>query len=263
MNKHSIPLIIPMKINKFFDKLLFYISVPKCIGCGKRLLYTEKALCPECKTEYDENKRRDCSLCGRVLSECSCTNDYLSKHYVKRLIKVFRYRQNEDIPSNKLIFSLKKDNRRDVLEFLTNELCQAIRSSVENPEECIFTNVPRRRKEIVKYGIDHAELLAKSIAKRFSAEYYQPIISKSKKPQKMTEGSERLKNANFRLKRNARNLDKKRIIIIDDVVTTGASISACAMLYRALGTKNITGAALSIAYKDSYTPFETGDRFRK
>ena len=252
-----------MNIKNAFDKLLFYISVPKCVGCGQRLLYTEKALCSECKTEYDENKKRNCSLCGRVLSECSCTNEYLSKHYVKRLIKVFRYKQNEDIPSNKLIFSLKKDNRKDVLTFLTNELCEAIENSLTNPSECIFTNVPRRRKEIVKYGIDHAELLAKSVAKHFSARYYQPIISKSKKPQKMTEGAERLKNADFKLKRNARNLDKNRIIIIDDVVTTGASISACAMLYRALGTKNITGAALSIAYKDSYTPFQTNDRFLK
>ncbi len=250
-----------MSIKTFFDKLLFLISVPKCVGCGKRLLYTEKALCSECKEEYYENKRRDCSICGKLLSECTCTNDYLNKHYVKQLVKVFRYRQNEDIPSNKLIFSLKKDNRNDVLEFLTCELCEAIKVSVDTPSECIFTNVPRRRKEIAKYGIDHAELLAKSVAKRFSAEYYQPIISKSKKPQKMAEGIERLKNADFRLKRSARNLNGKRIIIIDDVVTTGASVSACAMLYRALGTKNITGAALSIAYKDSFVPFETKDRF--
>ena len=77
----------------------------------------------------------------------------------------------------------------------------------------------------------------------------------------MTAGSDRLKNANYKLKRNAKNLDKKRIIIIDDVVTTGASMSACAMLYRALGTKNIIGATLSIAYKDNKISFETKDRF--
>ncbi len=252
---------LKMNIKRIIDKLLFYISVPRCVGCGERLLYAEKALCKECLSLYLENKERECSLCAKKLSRCTCSNEYLSSHYVKKLVKVFRYRQDADLPSNKLIYSLKADNRRDVLDFLSSELCEAIESSVENPKECIFTNVPRRRREVAKFGIDHAELLAKSAAKHFSATYYQPIISKSKRPQKMTEGSERLKNARFQIKRRAKNLDKKRIIIIDDVVTTGASMSACAMLYRALGTKNIIGATLSIAYKDNKTPFETKDRF--
>ncbi len=250
-----------MKIKGIIDKLLFLISVPRCVGCGKRLLYTEKALCDDCLIEYNENKLRDCSLCGKKLSYCTCSTEYLKSHYIKKLIKVFRYRQNEDNPSNKLIFSLKSDNRCDVLYFLTEELCKSIANSVENPTECIFTNVPRRRREVVKYGIDHAELLAKAVAKRFSAKYYQPIISKSKKPQKMTEGKDRLKNANYKLKRCAKGVDKRHVIIIDDVVTTGASMSACAMLWRALGTKHITGAALSIAYKDSLIPFNKNDRF--
>ena len=113
----------------------------------------------------------------------------------------------------------------------------------------------------MKYGIDHAELLAKSLAKKLSAQYYQPIISKSKKAQKKTSGEERLKNAQFKLKVRAKSLSGKTVIIVDDIVTTGSSMGACAMLLRGLGAKKIIGATISIAYKDMYIPLNTDDRF--
>lgn len=243
------------------ESILFYLSVPKCVGCKERLGRTDLALCPDCLKEYNNVKKRNCSICAKHLSECSCTNSYLDTHYVHKLIKVFRYIHRDPIPSNNLIYSLKRDNRKDVLTFLTNELSAAISCSVKNPEEYVFINVPRRREGIIKYGIDHAALLAKSLAKRFSAKYYQPIISISTRAQKKLTRNERMQNAKFKAKRNAVDLKGKSIILIDDIVTTGASMAACAQVLKKLGAKTIIGAAVSIAYKDTYVPFEYGDRF--
>lgn len=250
-----------MNFSKIKDKILFYLSVPKCVGCKKRLSIEDRVLCPDCLSEYREIKKRNCSICSKTLDSCSCSNKFLESHYIRKLIKVYRYVQRDDIASNNLIYSLKRDNRKDVLDFLVDELGKALEISVSNLDECVFINVPRRKKEAVRYGFDHAELLAKNLAKRFSAEYYQPLISKSKKPQKKTQGNERIKNANFKLKKNAKDLSGKTVIIVDDIVTTGASMAACAMHIRALGTKKIIGAVISIAYKDSYIPFSTDDRF--
>ena len=250
-----------MKISKLIDKILFYISVPKCVGCKRRLSVNDSALCPDCLKEYYNIKKRNCSICAEYLFKCTCSNNYLESHYISSLIKVFRYVHREPLPSNNLIYSLKRDNRKDVLDFLTKELCDAIENSVNNPSEMIFTNVPRRRESIRKYGMDHASLLAKSVAKYFSARYYQPLISKSKQEQKHMSGTQRLKNASFRLKKGARSFKGKTVILIDDIVTTGSSMGACAMLLRALGAKKIIGAVVSIAYKDEYIPFNKDDRF--
>ncbi len=250
-----------MKLKKFIDYVFFYITVPRCVGCGSKLSRTDKALCAECQKEYLNVKNRNCSRCAKKLENCICSNAYLESHGVRELVKVFRYTREGEPPSNMVIYSLKRDNRKDVLDFLTNELRNALESSYDNAGEFVFTNVPRRPVEARKYGIDHARLLSKSLAKRFSAEYYQPIISKSKKPQKKTSGDERLKNARFKLKKSVKNLSGKTVVIVDDVVTTGASMSACTMLLRALGAKKVIGAVISIAYKDSYTPFDKSDRF--
>ena len=250
-----------MTFKDFKDSLFFYLSVPKCVGCKERLSRTDLALCPSCLEEYREIKKRNCSLCSKTLEFCHCTNSHLDSHYVHKLVKVFRYVHRDDLPSNNLIYSLKRDNRKDVLEFLTSELSKAIRNSIKDPEACVFINVPRRRKEAAKYGIDHAKLLAKSLAKCFSAEYYQPLISKSKHAQKKATGPERIKNAKFALKRRAKDLHGKTVIIVDDIVTTGASMGACATLIRALAPKKIIGATVSIAYTDPYIPFSKDDRF--
>ena len=249
-------------IMKFLDKVLFFISVPKCASCKERLNYGDKGLCNSCLEKYKDSKKRNCSICAKVLSNCSCTNKYLDSHFIHKHIKVFRYEAGEETPGNMLIYRLKRDNRSDIVDFLASELSEAIKSSVEINENTIITSVPRRRAEKLKYGIDHAQLLAKRVSKNLCVTYRSLLISKSKKPQKKTRSSEeRLGNAKFKLKNENADLSGKTVILIDDIVTTGASMGSCAFQIKALMPKKIIGASLAIAYKDSYVPFSTTDRF--
>ena len=166
---------------------------------------------------------------------------------MKKLVKVFRYlKHRDDTASTGMIFSLKKDNRYDVLDFLSNELCLAIKASIPNPEDYIITNVPRRKSAIKKFGLDHSEKLAKRVAKTLGCKYQRLLKSKSKRPQKMLGEHERVKNAEFDVKDVS--LKGKSFILIDDIVTTGASMGSCAMLLRSCRAKEIVGAALAVAY---------------
>ena len=51
------------------------------------------------------------------------------------------------------------------------------------------------------------------------------------------------------------------MIIVDDIITTGASMGMAAVLLKAVGAGRIVAAAVSIAYKDPYIKFDTEDRF--
>ena len=246
-----------------FETLLYYIAPPKCTCCKKRLARKEHALCQSCKTEYDNTLRRNCSICAKPLYECSCTNDYLDSHYVHESVKVFRYRVEGGEAANSLIYSLKRDNRRDVLKFLSEEVASSILNSIKVNDNYIVASVPRIEKSIVKYGIDHAELLGRSIAKILGIKYQKLLISKSKLQQKHAEGREaRIKNVDFRIKRGVKDITGKNVILVDDIVTTGASMGHAATLIKGLGAKKIIGASIAIAYKDSYIRFDDSDRFK-
>ena len=60
---------------------------------------------------------------------------------------------------------------------------------------------------------------------------------------------ERRKNADFVLTKDV-DLAGKRVIIVDDIITSGASMANAATLLRSLGCRDITAACLAIAYKD-------------
>ena len=249
----------------FIKKLLFYLSVPKCVCCGERLEASDKALCRICSKDYFDHKTRNCSVCSKVLSQCTCTNDYLKNRYTKRLVKLFRYIKRDDteriFPSNMLIYSLKRDNRSDVLNFLSDELTGAIKNSIKTDKfGYLITSVPRRPSAVRRYGIDHAKLLAKSVAKKLDVPYAMLLKSTAKAAQKKMHEKERVNNATFDYRKTDIDVKGKRVIIIDDIVTTGASMGACAMLIHALGAKEIIGAALSIAYKEKSHEFRADRR---
>ena len=239
-----------MNLKKISDRVLFALSVPECVCCGKKLDYENKALCPKCSEIYLDHKLRNCSKCSKILMECDCSNEFLSSHFVKRVVKCFRYmKQPSAEPSNRLIYSLKRDNRADVLDFCSDELTLALRNSVDLSEDVIITNVPRRKGAIIEFGIDHSALLARKVAEKTGTKYMPLLESNTKKAQKSLDSIDRMKNAKFEIKKEA-DLSGKTVIIIDDIITSGASMAMAASLIRSMGSHNIIAGALGIVYKE-------------
>lgn len=244
-----------MKVGELLSKALFLLSVPKCVHCKERLDYSDRAFCRKCSAEFENFKNRSCSLCARVLSECDCSVSPLRRHGVKRVLKVYRYIPGEKnrLP-NSLVFALKQTGRRDVVMRCADELMIAINASGTDFSSYTVTAVPRRRAAVLKYGYDHSDALAKEIARRLGVTYSPLLKSKSKRAQKKLGEDERSRNTDFVARRGA-VLWSDRLLIVDDVITTGASISAAAKVLKALGASQIVAASLTIAYRDDQVDF--------
>ncbi len=234
-----------------FEKIIYYISVPKCVKCRRRLDISELALCTECKAEYDNIILRNCSRCAKPLNECFCTNKFLDSNYIHNVSKVYRYLIDQSLSTNILIYSLKHSNRRDVIKFLSIELANAISNNIKDFSNFIITNIPRSRRAYLKDGYDHAALLAKEVARLLGAEYECLLISKTKREQKKSGDKQgRIKNIKFEIKKSCPDIKDKNIIIVDDIITSGASMSAAAKLIKKEGAKKIIAASIAIVYKD-------------
>ena len=245
-----------MKLSALRDAILFYIGVPRCVGCGEFLAREDRVFCPACRMVYDNAKMRNCSRCAKVLSQCTCPNDFLDSHYIHTLVKVTRYIHNPDLPQNRIIYSLKQQNRRDVADFMAEEVASAIRACIPAPQEYLVTFIPRRRASVIKYGFDHAKKLARKVAVLLGAQFATTLRSTAKRAQKSVSGrQERVANAAME-RTDSAHLGEKPILLIDDIVTTGASMANAATLLRADGAKKIVGAVFAIAYLDPYVPFE-------
>jgi len=238
------------------------MTVPKCVSCRTKLDISDRALCKECMKEYENIKDRKCSVCFKSLIECKCPNEYLEKHTVHKLVKVFRYKPsvdpNERVAANELIYNVKRVKRRDLINLVSDEVIVSIKNSLKY-EDYVITNVPRKRSRVLEYGLDHSEEIAKAIAKKLEIQHVKLLASKLKTPQKKVHGEERIKNAEFEYLKKHPSVEGKRVILFDDIVTTGASMGACAMLIKGLGAKEVVGSCIAIAFKDKYKPFEKSD----
>ena len=211
-----------MNIKEIYKRAIYYISVPKCVLCNDKLDYGDRGLCKSCMEEYERHKERDCPRCAKILSKCFCSYEDLESHGIKNMVKLFRYSKSEQsMPSNYLIYSLKQDNRNDVMDFLADELTTAIKNNItEDLSEYVITNVPRRKAAIVNYGYDHAKTLALRVSKKLGIEYTEILKSRSKRPQKSVYGHERIENAKFDYKcKKDYTLKGKSVIIVDDIIS--------------------------------------------
>ena len=240
------------KAKKIFRYALFHFGVPKCVECEDFLSTPFMPICPDCLEKYNRIKTANCSQCTKLLHECSCVNEYLESHFIKQHFKVLRYESREENSvANELIFSLKMENRADVREFIASEMAMTLEDFVGGRDDIIFTNVPRRRAAIINYGMDHAGDVARLLAKHFHCQYRSILFSKSATPQKATRGAERESNVDFGIRAiSNKPLNGKTVVIVDDIVTTGASVATAGALIRSLGAKNIVAASFAATYKD-------------
>jgi len=112
----------------------------------------------------------------------------------------------------------------------------------------IISWVPLSRKRLRKRGYDQAKLLAKALARELGCKA-EPVLRKVKDVKKQSQmgGAEKRKaniSGAYQVKRNAL-VKNKRILLVDDIITTGSTISECAKTLRIAGAADIVCATLA------------------
>ena len=204
MGKRIIELLITIK-----DEILDIIYPPmnKCIICESEFV----GICPLCKSKIQKVKENE-----KILSY-GYYNGIL-----KKLILEFKYKQN---------FVAGK--------ILAEFLCDVIKDNKLDIDCIVF--IPSSKKALKERGFNQCEYLAKEINKSLRVEIYKGLIrNKNIKEQKLLSKEDRFKNIKgaFSLKTN-KNIRNKRILLIDDVVTTGATLYECEKLLIKNGAASI------------------------
>lgn len=239
-----------MKFSEFLNKAFFYLSVPKCVSCKERLLPENIALCDRCRTLSIEAIERECPVCLKKTSLCVCTNKHLTSHFIKGHIKLYKYGDGESSrPLDALIYAIKRADRSDLFDFAASLLAGAVKAQGISLDNAVITNVPRRKSAILRFGIDHARLLAERTAMLLGVEYLELLKSTAKTAQKSLKGAERIANTDFSVISDT-DLTGRTVIILDDIVTTGASMGSAATLIRSMGAKSIYALSIAYAYKN-------------
>lgn len=230
-------------------------AVHKCVGCRKILEYKNfnDAFCPSCREHYLAARMEICPECAIEAEKCRCMPPLLKKNKSCSLRKIFFYSKNKSSePQNRLIYYLKRNKSKRACFFVAGELLPLINAELGklNVEDIpLLVGVPRSRSALFEYGFDQADMLCRALAERCGLEYFMALKRRrGGKPQKSLTVGERRKNIKDLIYVDKAILDGIRgrtVILLDDVVTTGASMSACADILKDCGAKNIICIAIA------------------
>ncbi|MBQ9468837.1 MAG: ComF family protein [Clostridia bacterium] len=223
-----------------FKRILRLLFPERCRCCGKLLVYPQEALCPACRSEYESAKKRLCAHCKRPYTECRCRPDEYSGA-VAEYACLFKYRK--DLLGGALILSLKRRKDREAAKILALDMAKLLKRRVLAGENTVVTYLPRGRSAVAETGTDQSYVLAKRTAKYAGMPFMKTLKRRRNtgKEQKELTKAERVSNADasFAFAGDHYKVAGKRVILVDDITTTGASCAACARILKENGARDV------------------------
>ena len=229
--------------------------VHKCVSCRKILdcKNFDEAFCSDCREFYLASKMSICPECSQEAEKCRCMPPLLKKVDASAVRKLFFYSKSKaSEPQNRLIYYLKRNKSKRVSRAVARELipiikAEAVRLNVQ--ELPIVVSAPRSKSAVFEHGFDQSEMICRAIAEISVFEYCNVLKRRwGGREQKALTSGERQKNIKNLIYCDEALCDKikgKTVILIDDIVTTGATLSACIQLLKGEGAKNVVCVAIA------------------
>ncbi len=225
-------------LKDFFD--LFYPKL--CTNCEKKLLYKEIVLCTFCRhdlplinyTNYKENKIAKIFY-GRVDIEKANALFFFRKIGItKNLIHNLKYKGNQEIGI-----------------FFGNWWSEILKENKEFIDVDFIVPVPLHDKKLKKRGYNQVTKFGQTLSKGLKIPYAENYLARtsSTKTQTFKERFERFKNLETKfLLKDLFIFKNKHVLLIDDVITTGATLEACAKELQK--TEGVKISVLTMAYTE-------------
>ncbi len=240
------------RFKKITDKVLDYVfpSNLSCITCNRDIKdFNNFPMCDKCKDMYYTSGKY-CVICNDKVNgeEIICENCRRYPKAFKRAVTPFIY---SDEVAN-IVNAFKNRNHKYLAEGFAIAMVEKLRK--KNISFDIITYMPLSAKKLKQRGYNQAKLLAEEISKLTNTKvidaFSKVLETKEQKSLNFNERQKNLKGA-FKITCNKDLLKDKKILIVDDVLTTCASINSISLLLKKYNTKvYVVAIAKTILYSN-------------
>ena len=218
-----------MKI-KWFDDLIEILYPHTCVACGNVLMESEENLCIKCLISLPKVENEDflqLKLQGKLK--------------VRKIISLWQFAKKSKVQH--VLHALKYKNKPELGIYLGKLLGSEIerKKQLYEPIDLII-GVPLHKSKLKQRGYNQADKIAEGLAEVLQVEFKENVLVKMAATECQTKKSriDRFKNTDQIFDIQDINCVKyKNIALVDDVLTTGATIEACGALLLDAGCKNL------------------------
>ncbi len=240
-------------------QLIEVIYPARCLICKDFIKRAERKRCPVlickgCRESFVKISSPRCNICGvpfvsDTAGDHICGDCISNPPNYERLIVPYLYEEKLIAA----IYEFKYGGRYQVGKALAELLAYFLIDSFKFPSDMLIIPIPLHYKKLRIRGFNQSIIISEVISEILDMEMDYSILIKIRdtKPQTALKGKERLVNVKDAFIIKDRNRVKDRnILLIDDVVTTTATMNECAKVLKGAGAKRIFGAAIARTVKD-------------
>ncbi len=240
-------------LDRLYQALLDLVFPPRCVGCGR----WGALLCAQCQTAIASVPTPICERCGRpVLERAACP----ACHRDPLPLSAIRSASIFGGPVRLAIHHLKYKGQRDLARPLGALMAQAWPEAMRNGD-CLVP-VPLHTARERERGYNQARLLAEELGKRIGLPVVCDAIYRVRatQPQVHLDARSRRVNVAGAFAAGPASMRGRRPVLIDDVCTTAATLSACAEVLWQAGAAQVFAYTLARAIWDPARPEVLSDR---
>ena len=211
-----------------------------CPVCDSVLPFGGGLICGDCREKLLYVREPRCRKCGRMLLDSSkeyCPDCAEVKHGFDRAVSVFIYND----AMQEAVFRFKYQKRQEYADFFAESIAGYLGREIRGFGAEALIPVPLHKDRLKKRGYNQAELLSVRLGKILNIPVEASLIKRIRAtaPQKTLKRGERRKNLKkaFKLSRNDVKLTK--VIIVDDIYTTGSTVDEISDLLRQAGVEHV------------------------
>ncbi len=230
---------IASSARRLVQAILDLLFPPRCAICHRAGF----ELCPDCLHSFTRLGRAVCSQCSTPLERAGlCQRCAQTPPAFTQVVSAFRY----EGAVREAIHALKYRRRRALADPLAQALVGVIPSPPQGAE--LLCAVPLHRDRLAQRGYNHAELLMRGLAKRWHLPMASPEVLErlqAAPTQVTSDYATRLANVQGAFAARREAVQGRTVAVVDDVCTTGATLSACASALLEAGAHAVYGVTLA------------------
>ena len=216
----------------------------ECIGCGKEGQW----VCDGCAMKIPLSPQTNCFSCKRAAAGGATCFDCQKSFPLTRLLRFFDYDEpiiKEGIRVAK--YSYVKNIFERFSEIAASHLATMLEGNDIDPRALIFVPVPLHPRRLRERGFNQAQVIGETMAQRCSG-IFAGVLRRVRAtlPQADLDEADRSKNIKAAFVCRERAIVEGRyVVLVDDVATTGNTLSECAKVLRNAGARQIWGLVLA------------------